>query len=150
MIIKNGLLDYLMVLAFQIVMSLLLFDGITEFLAMIVFSVTLVVFFLRARHVEKKAELLRTQIYNSRKVICEGPVTHNEGHGDYGWMFLSEDAIEFYSCKGGEENIPILLDDIERVEKKFKKLKIYTKYGEVFSFAVPNSNRWRECITRTI
>ena len=79
---------------------------------------------------EKKSECLRAEISQVRKIICEGPATHINGKNAIGgWMFLSEDAIEFYPHKMnvGGENMAILIDDITNVEIKINQLKICAK-----------------------
>ncbi|MBR3552202.1 MAG: hypothetical protein IKN72_02310 [Clostridia bacterium] len=75
--------------------------------------------FLLVRKNEQNAESLHRQIELARKVICEGPVLYINGsrRGTGGWMFLSEDAVEFYRVKGnfGGNNVAIPLDDVVSV-----------------------------------
>ena len=66
-----------------------------------------------------------------------------------GWLFLSEDAIEFYPHKMniGGQNISILIDDISNIETKSGQLKIHTKANETFTFVVNKANLWKQSIT---
>lgn len=103
--------------------------------------------------IEKKSEHLRAEISKVRKIICEGPAYHKKGVNSIGgWLFLSEDAIEFYPHKMniGNQNIPILLDDISDVETKLNQLKIHTKTNETFIFVVNKANLWKQSITEIL
>lgn len=106
-----------------------------------------------SNHIEKKSEHLRDEISKVRKIICEGPANHKKGGNAIGgWLFVSEDAIEFYPHKMniGGQNIPILLDDISDVETKFNQLKIHTKTNETFIFVVNKANLWKQSITKIL
>lgn len=106
-----------------------------------------------SKYIEKKSEPLRAEISKVRKIICEGPANHKKGvNAIGGWLFLSEDAIEFYPLKMniGGQNIPILLDDISDVETKSNQLKIHTKTNETFIFVVNKANLWKQSITEIL
>ena len=97
---------------------------------------------------ERKFAYLRTEISKVRKIVCEGPASHKKGiNAIGGWMFLSEDAIEFYAHKlnFGGNNIPILFDDIVEVESKRNKIIIKT-YEEQFIFIVCQAKAWEKSI----
>jgi hypothetical protein len=103
--------------------------------------------------IEKKSAHLRAEISKVRKIICEGPANHKKGANSIGgWLFLSEDAIEFYPHKMniGGQNIPILIDDILNIETKSKQLKIHTKANETFTFVVNKANLWKQSITEIL
>ena len=103
--------------------------------------------------VEKKVVYLREELSKQRKIICEGPANHKQNNiAIGGWMFLTEDALEFYPHKMNVvgENIPILLDDILSVETKAKQLIIHTKKGSHYIFIVNKSKLWKKSITEEI
>jgi hypothetical protein len=81
------------------------------------------------------------------------PASHKKGATAIGgWLFLSEDAIEFYPHKMNikAENIPILLDDILNVETQGNQLKIQTKTGSAYTFVVNKSKLWKQSITEIL
>ena len=111
-----------------------------------------VVIAIIAKNLEKKFLPLRAEISKVRSVICEGPASYKNGiNAIGGWMFLSEDAIEFYCHKLnlGGENIPILLDDIVEVKAKGNQLIIKAKDKE-YQFVVNKSKSWQESIQRVL
>ena len=116
----------------------------------VLFTVTMAIF---TKHIEKKSVHLRAEISKVRKIICEGPANHKKGvNAIGGWLFLSEDAIEFYPHKMniGGQNIPILLDDISNVETKSNQLKIQTKEKVTFTFVVNKAKLWKQSITEIL
>ena len=93
--------------------------------------------------VEKKVVYLREELSKQRKIICEGPANHKQNNiAIGGWMFLTEDALEFYPHKMNVvgENIPI----------KAKQLIIHTKKGSNYIFIVNKSKLWKKSITEEI
>ncbi len=98
---------------------------------------------------EKKAENLRKQIETKRKIICHGGASYRKSSiiAIGGWMFLTEDAVEFYKTIDnlGGKNIAILLDEIISVSMKGKILNIVTK-EMTYSFIVPQVKIWKEKI----
>ena len=159
MVYKNGIKEWAIMccgygLVFGVLMGLFWGDMttgiITGVLSGVLFTVCMAIF---SKHIEKKAEHLRAEISKARKIICEGPANHKKGvNAIGGWLFLSEDAIEFYPHKMniGGQNIPILLDDISDVETKLNQLKIHTKTNETFIFVVNKANLWKQSITEIL
>ena len=87
------------------------------------------------------------------KIYTDGATSGNgKVNAIGGWLFLSEDAIEFYPHKMniGGQNIPILLDDISDVETKLNQVKIHTKTNETFIFVVNKANLWKQSITEIL
>lgn len=116
----------------------------------ILFTVCMAIF---VKHIEKKSKHLRDEISQVRKIICEGPANHKKGvNAIGGWLFLIEDAIEFYPHKIniGGQNISIRIDDISNVETKSNQLKIHTKENETFTFVVNKANLWKQSITEIL
>lgn len=116
----------------------------------VLFTVCMAIF---SKHLEKKSEHLRAEISNVRKIICEGPANHKNGvNAIGGWLFLSEDAIEFYPHKMniGGQNIPILIDDISNVETKSNQLIVHTKTNGTFTFVVNKAKLWKQSITEVL
>lgn len=112
---------------------------------------TIPFFFLN--RTEKKSENLRKQIESKRKIICQGNAAYRKAgmNAVSGWMFLSEDAIEFYrdNANIGGSNIAILLDDITSVSAKRNILKVATM-EKTYSFSAPQAKVWKEQIDQTI
>lgn len=159
MVYKNGIKEWALMccgcgLAYGVLMGLFwsnMTKGIIAgVLFGVLFTVTMAIF---TKHIEKKSVHLRAEISKVRKIICEGPANHKKGvNGIVGWLFLSEDAIEFYPHKMniGGQNIPILLDDISNVETKSNKLKIQTKENVTFTFVVNKAKLWKQSITEIL
>ena len=55
-----------------------------------------VIMFLFVKSQEKKFDKMREQIASERKIICDGGATL---HGNGGWLFLTEEGLEFYPHK---------------------------------------------------
>lgn len=110
---------------------------------------------LIASSVAKKAKPLREEISKVRKIVCEGPATHKKSSIDLknvgGWLFLSEDAIEFYPLKlyVGGKNVGVPLDDIKKIERKGNIISISTT-EETYQFIVDKGNLWEETINKTL
>lgn len=106
-----------------------------------------------SKRIEKKSKNLRMEISKVRKIICEGPANQKKGANAIGgWLFLSEDAIEFYPHKMnfGGQNIPILLDDVMKIETKSNYLKIYTKTNDLYTFVVNKAKLWESSINEVL
>ena len=101
---------------------------------------------------EKRVESIRVEISKLRNIVCEGPANLKNGINSVGgWLFLSEDALEFYPHKmniGGDDTA-ILLDDIVNVETKVNQIIIQTK-NKTFKFVVSRSNLWKKSITQIL
>lgn len=99
---------------------------------------------------EKYANELKKNILQVRSVICDGPANYLKNKKTIvGWLFLSADALEFYSSKqhsSTDESLPILLDNIEEVDVQNKQLIIYTEMEE-YKFAVYKPKLWKQSIT---
>jgi hypothetical protein len=102
---------------------------------------------------EKMFDPLRKDMHYLRTIICEGPVSYKDSSIVFGgWMFLSTDAIEFYSIKGNNnvKNIPILLDDIISASTNKCNLIIETK-ETTYTFIISNRIKdWENCIKNEI
>lgn len=106
------------------------------------------VFLLEEKYFNKNAIYLKNKINVKRKVFCHGFVSFCKKIGlCQGWLFLSEDALEFYSFKNifNDKGVVILLDDIVEVVAGKIKIYIYTK-DRKYSFFVYNSNGWKKYI----
>ena len=154
MVYKNEY-EYLYALAggifFGVIMTLRM--GVAGVFAGVIFGIIIFLFtsFTSAK-VEKAANTLRNEISQVRHVICDGPATYlKDKKAIGGWLFLSEDALEFYPHKYNTvgENIPILLDDIEGVDIKKNQLVIRSKIGE-YKFVVFKSKLWKQTIMETV
>ena len=159
MVYKNGIKEWAIMccgcgLVYGVLMGLFWGNMITGIMAGVLFGVLFTACMaILSKHIEKKSEHLRAEISKVRKIICEGPANHKKGvNAIGGWLFLSEDAIEFYPHKMniGGQNIPILLDDISDVETKLNQLKIHTKTNETFIFVVNKANLWKQSITEIL
>lgn len=159
MVYKNGFKDYLILgVIFGVLFGL--FMGLSEKNVIMGIILGVVCGFLFAlgislfmKRSEKKSKILRTEISKVRKIICEGPANHKKGaNAISGWLFLSEDAIEFYPHKinFGGQNIPIRLDDVMKVETKSNYLKIYTKTNDLYTFVVNKAKLWEYSINEIL
>ena len=141
-------------LVYGVLMGLFRSDMTMGIIAGVLFAVLCTVgMAISLRRLEKKSEYLHAEISKVRKIICEGPANHQKGvNAIAGWLFLSEDAIEFYPHKMniGGQNIPILLDDISNIETKSNQLKIHTKTNETFIFLVNKANLWKQSIAEIL
>lgn len=110
---------------------------------------------LIASSIAKKAKPLREEISKVRKIVCEGPATHKKSAINLknvgGWLFLSEDAIEFYPLKlyVGGKNVGVPLDDIKKIERTGNIISISTT-EETYQFIVDKGNLWEETINKTL
>ena len=110
--------------------------------------------------IEKKfAAPLRNEISKARSIICESSSCRCRfGIMYYGWMFLSEDAIEYYSVtvKNGninnikEKNVLILLDDIKSVKTKKANRIVIKTINENLKFCVAKPKEWKKYITSVL
>ena len=117
MVYKNEVKDYVLIclgggLVFGLLEGLIMSNMITGLISGAFFGVAFLVFMvIFTNNLEKKSAQLRAEIAKVRKIICEGPANHKKGANAIGgWLFLSEDAIEFYPHKMNikAENIPFL------------------------------------------
>lgn len=128
----------------------IVFSLICSLVAGILFSAIMYFF---SKRIAKKSENLRKQIESKRKIICQGDASYHKSgiNAVGGWMFLSEDALEFYchNANIGGSNIAILLDDITSVVAMRNILKVDTK-EKTYSFSVIQAKVWKEQIDLTI
>ncbi len=124
---------------------------------MIICIVLLSFMIFKYKSLDKKSKYLRQEISKVRTIICEGPAVHKIGvvNEFYGWLFFSEDALEFYPIKmnrDGARNIAILIDDIIDVETKRNKRNILfiDSKGGSFIFSVDKPELWKNTIKETI
>lgn len=159
MVYKNGIKEWAIMccgcgLTYGFIMGLMRDNMTSGIISGILFGgVFTLCMALFSKHIEKKSAQLRAEIAKVRKIICEGPANHKKGANAIGgWLFLSEDAIEFYPHKMNikAENIPILLDDILNVETQGNQLKIQTKTGSAYTFVVNKSKLWKQSITEIL
>ena len=112
----------------------------------------IVMLFLTNRK-EKQAQALRNRISYERTIICEGPaqVKQKGVNNIAGWMFLSEDAVEFYkaSMNMGGSNFAILLDDIVSTSTAGNTLTISTD-ADTFIFQVQQCKVWKRQIDQEV
>ena len=99
---KNGIKEYALTgvmfgvpmgILFGLMHLSLLLGVITGFLCGFLFAFLI---FLFVKYQEKKFDKKRTEIAKERKIICDGGATIN---GNGGWMFFTENGIEFYPHK---------------------------------------------------
>ena len=91
----------------------------------------------------KSTEKLRNEIEAKREIIYDDLTSHMMSKMLYasGWMFLTEDALEFYKTKFnlGGNNIAILLDNI--VSTSIKSKKILIRFAEKQT-SIHNEDIW--------
>jgi len=96
--------------------------------------------FLAGKFSEQRAAISR-----ERQLICDGSATN---HGNGGWMFFTENGLEFYPHKMNLSRkkiiIPIRL--IESTEVVSNKLVIKLAGDLSYEFIVRQSNGWKRCI----
>ncbi len=103
--------------------------------------------YLFAKGIEKRVQPLREEISAKRKIICEGGTTVN---GIGGWMFLTEDAVEFYPHKAnfGGNAFYIALDEIVEVTVKGKL--IIKKRDYTYELAAVKPHVWKDYIEKML
>ena len=96
-----------------------------------------------ALQMSQKHDYLHSKISEVRNIIFETVAIYRKGLKlSVGFLFLTEDAIEFYSQKiffFKELNLAILLDDIKKVESKNNKLVIVTTDNK-YILSIPAQN----------
>lgn len=97
--------------------------------------------YLFVKLMEKKFDKKRLEIAGERRIICDGGATL-QGNG--GWLFLTENHLEFYPHKINlsteEIRIPLIL--IRNVRLTGNRLEIATGGALVFSFVVAKKKEW--------
>ncbi len=102
MIYKNGIKEYTLTgvlfgipmgIAFGFMHLDLLLGIISGILCGFLFALLIFIF---VKYQEKKFDKKRIEIAKVRKIICDGPATIN---GNGGWLFFTENGLEFYPHK---------------------------------------------------
>lgn len=104
---------------------------------------------LNSKRIEKKVALIRLEISKAGKIICEGPANNKKAIVAIGgWLFVSQDTIEFYPNKKNKkrQNVTIIIDDIVSIKTKLNQLKIYVKEDKTYTFVVNKANLWKQAI----
>lgn len=149
MVYRNGIKEYLL--------TTVLFGGIMGiFIGLIRLNVLLGVImgvlsgclfsflmFLFVKVVEKKFDKMRVEIAEERKIFCDGGATI-QGVG--GWMFLTENGVEFYPHKINytQDKLFIPLKEIQTVETKGNQILIRTVNNLQFAIVVAKNNQWKK------
>ena len=122
--------------------------GVSDFFIILV---SLLLFKLWFKFIEKKVVKLREEILKERKIICEGLASNRTDRVIGGWLFLSEAAVEFYpyNVNGEVKSVAILLDDIVNIEVK-KDLLIIKSISKEFTFNVFDAPLWEEMIKKEL
>ena len=104
---------------------------------------------MNARDLEQEFQHLHSKISEVRNIILETPAAYKKGlKVSAGFLFLTEDAIEFYSQKIlflNQQSLAILLDDIVKAESKGNKLIITTSNNK-YSFNVTDAKTMENAI----
>ena len=154
MVYKNGLKEYsLITVLFGVPMGILFGLSKLSFIVGVVSGVlsgllfTLLMFlFIKVQ--EKKFDKKRIEIAKERRIFCDGGATIN---GNGGWMFLTENGIEFYPHKINisTEVIKIPTNMIEAV-KTNKNQIVVTSNGKNIAIVVSHNKEWKKQIEKTI
>ena len=150
MVYKNGLKEYsLTTVLFGVPMGILFGLSQLSFIVGVVSGVlsgllfTLLMFvFIKIQ--EKKFDKKRIEIAKERRIICDGGATIN---GNGGWMFLTENGIEFYPHKINisTKEIVIPTNTIESV-KTNKNQILVSANGKTIAIVVSHNKEWKKQI----
>jgi len=151
MIYKNGIKEYLlMALIFGAPIGMLVGLSTEKLIVGMVFGVlggglfsfSMCVF---ASLQEVKFEEKRSEIANDRRVLCEGPANVC---GNGGWLFLTEDYIEFYPHKlnFSSKEIKIPAGMVEMVKTHKKQIVITTFDNTSVTILVAQNKEWKKQI----
>lgn len=151
MIYRNGIKEYsLMALLFGIPMGLLFGIRSLSLIVGVIFGVLsgflfAFLMFLFVKFQEKKFDKKREEIAKERKVICDGGATVQ---GTGGWMFFTEQGIEFYPHKinFSQENLMIPMNMIESVKTNKNQIIINTTENLTFAIVVSHNKEWKQQI----
>ena len=147
---KNGIKEYMLSgVLFGVPMGILfgfqhlnlLIGIITGFLCGFLFALLI---FLFVKYQEKKFGKKRAEIAKERKIICDGGATIN---GNGGWMFFTENGIEFYPHKINlsTKEIVIPIHTIESV-KTYKNQILVSADGKTVAILVSHNKEWKKQI----
>jgi len=105
--------------------------------------------FLFCKAMDKKYDSMRAEIAKERKIFCDGVATV-QGVG--GWMFFTENGLEFYPHKinyiQDEQLIPIRT--IKTVGTKGNQIVIDTTENLKFAVHVSQNKQWKREIENVI
>ena len=104
--------------------------------------------FLFVKYQEKKFDKKREQIAKERKIICDGGATVN---GNGGWMFFTEQGLEFYPHKINlsTKEIMIPMQSIASV-KTYRNQILVSTNGQVVAIVVSHNKEWKKQIDDAI
>ena len=104
--------------------------------------------FLFVKYQEKKFDKKREQIAKERKIICDGGATVN---GNGGWMFFTEQGLEFYPHKINlsTKEIMIPMQSIESV-KTYRNQILVSANNQVVGIVVSHNKEWKKQIDDAI
>ena len=152
---KNGIKEYALTgvmfgvpmgILFGLMQLSLLLGVITGFLCGFLFAFLI---FLFVKYQEKKFDKKRTEIAKERKIICDGGATIN---GNGGWMFFTEDGIEFYPHKINISTKEIIIPTsmIEAVNTHKNQIVVRTSNNSIVAIVVSHNKEWKKQIEATI
>ena len=155
MVYKNGLKEYsLTTVLFGVPLGILFGLSQLSFIVGVVSGVlsgllfTLLMFvFIKIQ--EKKFDKKRIEIAKERRIICDGGATIN---GNGGWMFLTENGIEFYPHKINISTKEIIIPTsmIEAVKTHKNQLVVRTSNNFTVAIVVSHNKEWKKQIEATI
>ena len=101
--------------------------------------------FLFVKFQEKTFDKKRMEIAKERKIICDGGATVN---GNGGWMFLTENGLEFYPHKinMSTEEIKIPMNKIEAVKTHKNQIVVNTADKSTVAIVVSHNKEWKKQI----
>ena len=104
--------------------------------------------FLFVKYQEKKFDKKREQIAKERKIICDGGATLN---GNGGWMFFTEQGLEFYPHKINlsTKEIMIPMQSIASV-KTYRNQILVSANNQVVGIVVSHNKEWKKQIDDAI
>ena len=152
---KNGIKEYLLMIAlygvpmgilFGLSRSSLLVGVILGVLSGFLFTLLM---FLFIKFQEKKFSKMRQELEKEKKIICDGGATIN---GNGGWMFLTENGIEFYPHKINisREEIKIPINMIDDVTTHRNQIIINTADKSTVAVVVSHNKEWKKQIEVTL
>lgn len=147
---KNGVKEYVLTgLLFGIPMGILFglmhlslsLGIIAGFLCGFLFTFLI---FLFVKYQEKIFDKKRTEIAKERKIICDGGATID---GNGGWLFFTENGIEFYPHKINisTKEIVIPTNTIESVTTNKNQILIGSN-GQTVAIVVSHNKEWKKQI----
>lgn len=147
---SKNLISFLPILVVSLISKEILF-GLKGIILVILFvsAVFCIVRKTKAVHnCEESADILRKQISVKRKIICEGPAAYiGTFSKTEGWLFFTENGLEFYPCIRNMENqsVAILKDEIKSVNSEFRILTVSTQDIR-YSFELCRTSLWKKDI----